>query len=184
MAEPEELTLRYVPLDECRRWPSNPKTHDLDKLQESMRRHGFVDPAKFDTALGALVYGNGRTEALEIMRDAGEEPPRGVHVDESGVWMVPVQYGVDQESRQMAEALAVDHNSLTAAGLPVEQVALMFDAELLAELMGGENAPELLLDLASALADVEPPDEFPDVDENLPTEHQCPECGYKWSGGG
>ena len=29
----------------------------------------------------------------------------------------------------------------------------------------------------------EPPPEFPIVDEDLPTEHTCPKCGYEWSGG-
>ena len=28
----------------------------------------------------------------------------------------------------------------------------------------------------------EPPESFPEVDESLPTEHQCPSCGYKGSG--
>jgi len=27
------------------------------------------------------------------------------------------------------------------------------------------------------------PDSFPEVDENIETEHQCPKCGYAWSGG-
>ena len=27
------------------------------------------------------------------------------------------------------------------------------------------------------------PEDFPEVDENVPTEHQCPKCGYRWSGG-
>jgi len=30
---------------------------------------------------------------------------------------------------------------------------------------------------------VEPPEDFPEVDENLETKHTCPKCGYKWSGG-
>ena len=28
-----------------------------------------------------------------------------------------------------------------------------------------------------------PPDDFKDVDELIDTEHECPKCGYKWSGG-
>lgn len=30
---------------------------------------------------------------------------------------------------------------------------------------------------------VESPADFPTVDENLPTDHECPKCGYKYSGG-
>jgi hypothetical protein len=28
----------------------------------------------------------------------------------------------------------------------------------------------------------EPPHEFPEYDESLPTEFECPMCGYRWSG--
>jgi rubrerythrin len=31
--------------------------------------------------------------------------------------------------------------------------------------------------------DKEAPDDFKEVDENIPTEHTCPKCGYSWSGG-
>jgi len=32
-------------------------------------------------------------------------------------------------------------------------------------------------------AEKEAPQEFAEVDENIETEHNCPKCGYKWSGG-
>ena len=28
-----------------------------------------------------------------------------------------------------------------------------------------------------------PPEEFPEVGEDVPTEYCCPKCGYRWSGG-
>jgi rubrerythrin len=31
--------------------------------------------------------------------------------------------------------------------------------------------------------DPTPPEDFKEVDENIETEHSCPKCGYKWSGG-
>jgi len=34
----------------------------------------------------------------------------------------------------------------------------------------------------AGLGDEKPPDDFSEYDENIPTEHQCPKCGYKWSG--
>lgn len=36
--------------------------------------------------------------------------------------------------------------------------------------MGDEEGPES-------------PDDFKEVDENIDTEHECPKCGYQWSGG-
>jgi rubrerythrin len=37
--------------------------------------------------------------------------------------------------------------------------------------------------LFGAAAEPQAPDGFKDYDENIETEHQCPKCGYKWSGG-
>jgi hypothetical protein len=62
---------------------------------------------------GGIVEGNGRAEVLRAMREAGEDPPRGIGVDSEGRWAVPVLFGVDARSRQEAEAYGVDHNALT-----------------------------------------------------------------------
>ncbi|MCP3961273.1 MAG: hypothetical protein GY719_25790 [bacterium] len=65
------------------------------------------------------------------------------------------------------------------------------DQLALAELLEGietddEGLAGLLTQIgeeAGAVAvELEPPPEFPEVGENLPTEHTCPECGYQWSG--
>jgi hypothetical protein len=112
----DELTITYMRLDEVARWPRNVKRHDIGALVESIRRYGFVDPPKYDHTLGALVYGNGRDEALEWMHAQGDEPPRGVKVDTDGMWLMPVKVGIDAPSEAEAEALALDHNNLTMAG--------------------------------------------------------------------
>jgi ParB-like chromosome segregation protein Spo0J len=80
------------------------------------------------------------------------------------------------------------------------QLARFDDAALLAELVAldeeqgtkpeevGWNAEEFAKLAASLIPpepieSPEPPDDFPEADEDLPTEHTCPKCGYKWSGG-
>ena len=114
------LRLEYVALAETLRWSRNPKPHDLGALVESIRRYGFKDPLKYEPALnggdGGIVEGNGRSEALEAMEVAGEDPPRGIALDEEGRWLVPVLFGVDAASQAEAEAYGVDHNSLTVLG--------------------------------------------------------------------
>ncbi|MEM7481071.1 MAG: ParB N-terminal domain-containing protein [Acidobacteriota bacterium] len=136
MAE-EKLELRYVPLAQARRWDDNPKKHDLEALVRSIETHGFGDPPKFDSTLGALVYGNGRTEALERMRAAGKEPPRGVGLLDEDEWAVPVIFGVDAESRAAAVAFAIDHNHLTllGGGLGIEDLVQIWDEEALQDLL-------------------------------------------------
>jgi hypothetical protein len=134
----EKLELRYIPLAQARRWDENPKRHDLDALVRSIETHGYGDPAKYDSTLGALVYGNGRTEALERMRQAAKEPPRGIGVTDDGDWAVPVIFGVDAESRAGAVAFAIDHNNLTmlGGGLAVEDILQIWDEEALVRILG------------------------------------------------
>ncbi len=186
----ERLELRYVPLSQARRWDENPKRHDLPALTRSIENYGFGDPPKFDATLEALVYGNGRTEALEVMRRDGKEPPRGIGVLESGEWAIPVIFGVDAKSRAQAVAFAIDHNNLTLLGgsLKLEDVLAIWDEEGLKRVL--EELPDagaLLAsmdgaDLDSLLSgpkfDPIGGDEQPRLDEKkLVT---CPECGHEF----
>lgn len=132
----DALTMRYVPLDTALRWEVNPKRHDLPKIADSIRRHGFKDPPKFEPALndgrGGIVEGNGRMEALEDMYEAGEPPPRGIGTDSDGRWWVPVLFGVDAASQAEAASYGIDHNWLTVAPLGPEATVGMFDVTIMA----------------------------------------------------
>jgi hypothetical protein len=183
----DRLTLQYIPLAQARRWDQNPKRHDLDALVRSIETHGFGDPPKLDSTLDALVYGNGRTEALERMRQAGKEPPRGIGVAEDGDWAVPVIFGVDAESRAAAVAFAIDHNNLTmlGGGLGVEDLLQVWDEEGLQRVLGEiPDAGALLASLDASDLDAllqgpgfEPvsADDQSRLDEKAPI--VCPSCG-------
>ena len=152
----ERFTVRYVPLDEALAWlwPENPKRHDTEGIKASVRRYGFIDPPKFDAALGGIVYGNGRLRVLPAMRDDGEDLPRGVCADGDGRWYVPVGFGVDQESQSAAEALAVDHNNLTLLGgaFTTEDLSKLYEAEGYAEIL------RALLEAETMPVSIEPAD--------------------------
>lgn len=182
--------LRYIPLAQARRWDQNPKKHALDALVRSIETHGYGDPAKYDAALEALVYGNGRTEALERMRQAGQEPPRGIGITEDGDWAVPVIFGVDAESRAAAVAFAIDHNNLTllGGGLSVEDVLQIWDEEGLQRVLAEvPDAGTLLASLDAGDVDAllqgpsyEPvsAEEQSRLDEKKKV--TCPECGNEF----
>lgn len=189
-ADGEQLELRYVGLSHARRWDENPKRHDIDRLIRSIETHGFGDPPKFDATLGALVYGNGRTEALERMRQSGSEPPRGILALDDGEWAVPVIFGVDAESEAAAVAFAIDHNNLTLLGgdLGFADLLQIWDEPgLQAVLAEVPDAGELLAsfdgdDVAALLSgpDFEPvgEDEQSRLDEKKRI--ACPECGHEF----
>lgn len=197
----EKLELRYIPLAQAKLWDDNPKKHDIEALMRSIEKHGFGDPPKYDSQLGGLVYGNGRTEALELLRAKGSHPPRGIAQLEDGEWALPVIFGVDAASKAAAVAFAVDHNNLTLLGgddVDFSSLLAIWDEEGLQRVLdeiSGEldgllvSFDDTELDLQEFLngpsgeqAPVEAPEEFPSVDDNLSTDYQCPKCGYEWSG--
>ena len=58
-----------------------------------------------------------------------------------------------------------------------ELQALSIDAALT-----GFDADEISKFLDPGTSDGKPPESFKEYDETIPTEHECPKCGYTWSG--
>ncbi len=186
----EKLELRYVPLNQAQLWDDNPKRHDIDALVRSIQLHGFGDPPKYDSSLGGLVYGNGRTEALERMREQGMDPPRGIAKLDDGQWAVPVIFGVDAESKAAAVAFAIDHNMTNMLGgkLGFTDLLAVWDEEGLQKVLADvPDAGDLLAsldteDVASLLSgpDFDPvaADDQSRLDEKKPI--TCPECGAEF----
>lgn len=179
-------TVNYVRLSEVQLAPRNPKLHSPG-IGTSIAHHGLGELPLRDGRTGRLVAGHGRYEHLVALQAAGQAAPDGVDVAPDGEWLMPVVDGWSSRSDADAEAYLVGSNQLTIAegwdlrGLS-EIISDLRDAELL-NLTGFDDA-----EVAAILADVKesappsPPEEFPAYDEDLPTEHRCPACGYEWSG--
>lgn len=119
--EGERLRMYYIPLEEAVLWDENPKEHAISDLIRSIRDNGFGDPPKWDKNLnngkGGLVFGNGRTHAVQWMKHNEEKPPRGVAYNpKTKQWAIPVLFGVDAESEKKAKRFALDHNNLPLLG--------------------------------------------------------------------
>jgi hypothetical protein len=132
--EPGQLYIGYVRLDYARRWSDNCKIHDLEKIVESIQRHGFRNAPIWDQQLnkgtGGIAGGNGSTEALEILFERQpENPPQYIGLDDDGNWYFPVQFGGDSVSQAAAESFAVDLNNLTMAGFTAEEQMRVWDSK-------------------------------------------------------
>lgn len=116
----ERLELRFIKLSELTLFAQNSKLHDIGAIAQSIQKYGFLDPPRWDKNLnggkGGIVEGNGRLETLQWMFKQGQPAPRGIAVDASSEWCVPVLFGLDAESEAQAAAYSIDHNNLTLAG--------------------------------------------------------------------
>lgn len=111
------IRIEYVPLAQVRRWPGNPKNHDIGSLRLSLERFGFSDPLAFDETTGRLIEGHGRTEALEQMRLDNRTPPLRIRTATDGNdWLVPVVRGIEFKTEAEATAYLVAHNRITEKG--------------------------------------------------------------------
>lgn len=136
----DQLTIKYIPLEKAVFFDRNSKKHDIGLIASLISKYGFKDPPKWEPELnngeGGIVEGNGRIEALARLKEQGEEPPRGIAIAGDD-WAVPVLFGVDCDSEQLARAYALDHNISTMAGgeYTALDMSRMFDTEkYLAEL--------------------------------------------------
>lgn len=88
--------------------PRNPKEHDVGGLHSSIGRFGFLDRLIVNVETGRLLAGHGRVEALMQKKNAGEEPPFGIDLDDGGRWLVPVDFVSVPEDQEEAAALALN----------------------------------------------------------------------------
>lgn len=138
----ESLQIKYLPLSKVAIYEKNQKLHDIGGIAQSIMRRGIQEPPKYDAALGAVISGNGRVEALLHMKAQGYEAPAGVEVDDSGEWLVPVIIGNDFDNEGEAAAYVVDANNLVLAGgdFTARDMARMWGAEYTELLMlAGDN---------------------------------------------
>lgn len=148
----DELLIRYIPLDTLIQWERNPKRHGLDNLMASIEQYGFKMPARYEPHIngpgqGGIAAGNGRIQALRLLRERGRPAPRGIQVTDAG-WAVPVIFGVNADSQNTAESFAVDDNNLPFVGLvPVAALDQLWEADLLNQVLEGLDLSPITIDL-------------------------------------
>lgn len=196
------LKLEYVPISATTLFDRNVKKHDLGKIADSLRKYGFKIAIKWEVKLnggaGGVVAGNGRVEALRWMQQNGEKPPKGIAIDDSGNWCVPVLFGNDSESEIQARAYAIDDNALTMVGgdFTALDISGMYDDNLLDELRELADAQELPIgfdgddvDLLISLEDAnsenddnDRPSSTKEIDtDSYDFEHKCPKCQFEFN---
>jgi hypothetical protein len=194
MTDQHTRRVEYLPLDQVVPATRNPKRHDLDGIRRSIDRFGFTEPALLDERTGQLVAGHGRHEALSAIREAGQHPPTGVQVDDTGAWLVPVVRGWSSRSDAEAEGYLVASNRWSELGGwdDAALAALLADVaaadeDLLAatgydhgdleRLIGAQAVPDL--SSFKSFDDIGRGPDDPDADDDETVE--CPSCGHTFT---
>lgn len=160
--------LRRVPANELRPNPRNWRTHSAqqaDAVRGVLAEIGFAGAELVrECEDGTLVLIDGHLRA-----------------DVCGTATVPCL--VLDVTEAEADKLLVTYDPIGAmAGAdPVKLDALLREVQT-----GSEALSQMLAELweENKPADVgESPEEFAEVGEDIETEHQCPKCGYRFSGG-
>jgi ParB-like chromosome segregation protein Spo0J len=163
------------PADKVERWPierlvpyaRNARTHSDEQVAQvaaSIREWGWTNPVLIGED-GGIIAGHARVLAARKL----------------GLAEVPVMLATGwSEAQKRAYLLADNQLTLNAGwdpGLLRIEVGELSDLEFNLSLIGFSIG-----ELTDIMATAQAPGEFPEVGENIDTEHQCPKCGYRWSG--
>jgi ParB-like chromosome segregation protein Spo0J len=163
-------------VDELVPYANNARTHSeaqVAQIAASIAEFGFNAPVLIDGANG-IIAGHGRVMAAKKL----------------GLVQVPVIELSHMTEAQKRAYIIADNKIALNAGWDEEKLAaeiaalsdvgvinietLGFSEDEVASLLAGhgDDAPTAK----------KPPAQFPSYDEKIQTEHQCPKCGYRWSG--
>jgi len=162
--------------------PANPREitkEAAEGLRLSLSEFGDISGIVWNERTGHLVAGHQRLDQLrELYGDLKIE---------GGEIVTPE--GERFRVRIVDWDLSTQHAANVAANS--ELLSGTFTADLTGILEGlKDEDPDLfeslrfegLAQLAPTPEEEEPPEEFPEYDEDIQTEYECPKCGYKWSG--
>lgn len=172
------MRAEMVALNELKKFPQNPKGHDLGAVRVSIDTFGFIDRIVVNEVTGHMIAGHGRVEVLEQMLAQGEETPDGVEIvegdDSNFDWLIPVDFVSVPVEKESAAVVALNRTVELGAWDDHVLVSLLQEiAEQDAELLATSGFDED--DLAEMLDNLNPsngssasPDPFggfPNIDD-------------------
>jgi len=157
--------VELVDREELIPYANNAKEHpdeQVKKIASSIKNYGWDQPIVVDGD-GEIIKGHGRRQAAEML----------------GIEEVPV---IRRKDLSEAEAKAARIADNKTAESPWNDDLLATELEVLddfdADTLGFDEAE---IDELLEPEDMDVPDGFDEVDdEEIETEHECPECGYEW----
>jgi ParB-like chromosome segregation protein Spo0J len=148
----------------------NAKLHDesqVSKIASSIREFGFNNPVLVDGEKPpGIIAGHGRVLAAKKLGLAEVPCIRLAHLT---------------EAQKRAYILADNRLAELGGGWDMEMLKIelgeLGDIDIDLDLTGFDENDLFRMTTPDA------PEDFPEVGEDIATDHECPKCGYKWSGG-
>ncbi|MGC4031467.1 MAG: ParB N-terminal domain-containing protein [Tepidisphaeraceae bacterium] len=170
------MNVETIAIDQLSHDPANVRRHserNIITVVGSLRRFGQQIPLVIDLA-NVVRVGNCR---LEGMRRLGWTSAQVVRTNLTGAELAAYSIA-DNRSGDPEVGSTFDTSALAEVlnALRAEDESLVADA--------GYSPDELAALFGQSINDqpVIPPDDFPEHDETIDTEHECPKCRYRWSG--
>jgi ParB-like nuclease domain len=164
----ESLADLVVDIDRLQFDPDNARLHpdrNVEAITRSLQLYGQVKPIVVQRSRMRVVAGNGTMHCAKLLG-----------------WTKIAASMVDMDDVQAAGYGLADNRTAELAAWDFEVVARI-------EAMQRESGSGIVGWTAEEIAVlrredvVMPPTDFPEVDEGIETQHQCPRCGYLFSGG-
>lgn len=148
----------------------------IEKLKKSLLDNGFLS-AMIACELKRKVYildAHHRQLALMELESEGRKVPDRMPVDFIDVKDI-------DEAKQIVLILSSKYADFHDDALAEYIESITMSDGQFDQLLSTVELPGI--DIDKLMADAIPPEDFTEVDETVKTEHECPSCGYKWSGG-
>ena len=148
------------------RAPYNPRIElkpgmpEYEKLKKSIEEFGHILPMVFNKRSGNLVGGHQTMTVLEA----------------------------DNITKAQMSIVDLDDAKEKALNIALNKIGGAWEDGKLSELLGELSVlPDFDIELTGfdvdeieSMKPEEPPEDFKEFDENMETEHECPQCGYKF----
>jgi ParB-like chromosome segregation protein Spo0J len=164
--------IEHWPLDRLVPYDRNARTHSPEQVAQiaaSIQEFGFTNPILVDGKDG-IIAGHGR---LQAARELAMATVPVVVLDH----LTPAQ--------KRAYVLADNKLALNAGwddALLAEEITALHLQDFDLSVLGWSDGDIAGMLDPEGIGNTEAPEEFPEVDDDIETEHRCPSCGYEWSG--
>lgn len=164
------LKIDYKDINEIKPYENNPRIHSniqIEQIGNSIKEFGFTVPILLDEE-NNVIAGHGRLEASKVL-DIGKVPT-----------ITLANLSEEQKKAYIIADNKITLNSNWNEDLLKNELKFLSDNDFNLDVLAFEDSE--IENYFKEIEEVDFTEDFKEFDEDIETEHQCPKCGFKWSG--